>query len=143
MTISPGQVVFDADDWDVAQDVAISAVDTVVDDGDVTVTVTHTVISDDERFGGSDGDGRTAAPVDVLVVNDDVAGISAVVEAGSPLSTDENGATVVLDVVLTAPPAAGDVVLVTVTSTDETEATVNAADSFLCVGAALVRVMGV
>eukprot|EP00750_Incisomonas_marina_P004237 INCI13453.3.p1 GENE.INCI13453.3~~INCI13453.3.p1 ORF type:complete len:3980 (-),score=725.08 INCI13453.3:2233-13494(-) len=125
--VTPSNVVFSESNWSAAAEIVVRAIDTSQDDGTVDITIAHELTSDDERF--------TAIPASSLVVtviNDDVAGIEAEIASDSIYSaTNEDGAEVALEVKLTAAPFPGQVVLVTVTSSDTSEAIVEPGSSFL------------
>ena len=120
-------LTFHENNWDVDQTVVITAIDNIVDDGEAVVTISHVVASVDERF-------LVLPPpsVDVVVINDDIAAIDASIATSSPhLSTSEDGDLVVLDVKLTTPPTMFETVLVSVASSDTTEAQVELSSLFL------------
>lgn len=125
--VSPSSVLFSASNWSAAADIVVRAIDTPQDDGTVDITIAHELTSEDVRFTAI-----AASSLVVTVINDDVAGIEAEIAADSVnAATNEDGAEVVLEVKLTAAPLPNQVVLVTVTSSDTSEAIVEPGSSFL------------
>ena len=82
-TVAPASLTFDADDWNTAQTVTVTAVDDDLDNANNrrTTDITHTVSAADTDYAG-----ETASPVTVTVTDDDAA------PAGITLALDTNGA---------------------------------------------------
>jgi len=118
VTVAPATVTFTAADWDTPQQVTVTGVDDLEDDGDVVTPVTIAV---DAAQSDDDFDAVASQDVAVTTTDDDNAGIT-VAESGPGTTVDESGGTDAFTVVLDAQPVA-DVVL-DVTSADTGEATV-------------------
>lgn len=118
-TVAAGQrLTFTNGDWNTPQTVQITAVDDGLVDGDVDVDVSFTV---DDAASDDDYDGETAQAT-VTTLDIEPAGIQ-VTGTGSTLT--ESGSTVTRSIRLTSQPPSD--VVINVTSTDESEATVSPA----------------
>jgi hypothetical protein len=114
-TVSPDTLTFTPTDWDSPQIVTVTGVDDTVDDGDQTVTISHTASSSD-----SDYDGISIAAVTVTVQDDD--GVGVLINPTS-LGVNEGGTSDTYTVVLTSQPTAD--VTISIVSGDTDEATVS------------------
>ncbi|MBT9558015.1 MAG: hypothetical protein IV100_18410, partial [Myxococcales bacterium] len=116
LTASLFQLEFTSANFLDPQFVTIEAADDLVDNADVVARVEFGVTSADTTY-----DGEVVAPVEVLITDNDVAGVS--VTGSTPASVSEDGAVIEFIVVVLTSQPLGDV---TVTlSTDLTEVTVS------------------
>ena len=69
-TVSTSNVVFTTVNWNIAQTVTITAVDDLLDDGDVALLVTHTVTSTDVLYSGF-----TVGSITVNAIDNDAGGL--------------------------------------------------------------------
>ncbi|HEY9629647.1 MAG TPA: Ig-like domain-containing protein [Coleofasciculaceae cyanobacterium] len=120
-TLSTSTLIFDATNWNVAQNVTVTGVDDLVDDGDVSYTIQTQASSSDSVYAAID-----PADVSVINANDDVAGVT--VTPASGLFTNEAGGTATFDVVLTSRPIAD--VIVNLVSSQPGEGTVPTSITF-------------
>lgn len=96
--VSPAVVLFDSENWNLAQTVTVTGVEDYIDDGDVSyAVVTAAAVS-----GGSDYAGLNTDDIFLLNIDDDTAGI--IINAVQPLETDESGITTSFTVVLNSDP---------------------------------------
>ncbi|MCW2920456.1 MAG: hypothetical protein JWL76_330 [Thermoleophilia bacterium] len=114
VTALPSTLTFTTANWNVAQPVAVTAVDDAIDEGVGTHPggITHSVASSDPRWATV----TSAAPVAVDVTDNDAAGVT--VAAASPYALDEDnpapGTTVTYTVRLNSEPTANVDVALTV-----------------------------
>ena len=108
---SGANLVFDSNNWNVAQDVVVVGIDDVLPDGDITYVVQLNAVSSDFNFNGV---GKSAS-----VVNLDNEAATLIVTAAPNLQTTEAGANVSFTVALSAQPSAA--VNVAAASFDSTE----------------------
>lgn len=94
--ISPSVLTFTNTNWNTPTPVVISAIDNVIDDGDVSITITAIASSSDKRYNGV-----KSVPFVVNVIDNDVAGI---VYYSSASAVTEAGATVQLSCKLNSKP---------------------------------------
>ena len=94
--ISPSILTFTNTNWNTQTPVVISAIDNVIDDGDVNITITAVASSSDKRYNGV-----KSVPFVVNVIDNDVAGI---VYYSSSSTVTEAGATVQLSCKLNSEP---------------------------------------
>jgi hypothetical protein len=116
-TVSPSSLTFNSSDWDQNKTVTVTGADDFVDDGDVA----YTIISAPATSTDLAYNGYNAADVSVVNIDNDTADI--IVLPASGLNVTEAGSTTNYSVVLQTKPSAN--VVVTVTSSDTTEATVS------------------
>jgi hypothetical protein len=109
--VEPTSLTFTASDWDKPQTVTITGVNDDVDDGDQTVTISHSA-------SGGGYDGVSIASVDVTITDDDIAGVSI---SESSLTVGE-GSSDSYTVALDSEPTAE--VTISISSGDEGKATV-------------------
>ncbi len=113
-------VTFDATNWNIAQNVTVSAVDNFLDDDTRTTIIANGVSSNQAtRY----GDGTvTAASVDVTILDDDTAGVTV-----NPIAVTvtENGAAQNYTLRLTSQPFPGEIVTITMSGWSTTDITVN------------------
>ncbi len=117
-TVSPAELTFTPDLWNVNQSITVTPVDNSVMDGDVSFNIiTGTPLSSDTKYSGIN-------PPDITVnaMDDDVAGIDV---STISQNTREDGITATFTVVLTSQPTAD--VTINVSSSDLTEGTVSTA----------------
>ena len=119
-----GSLTFTAANWNTPQTVTITGVDDVTVDGAQTSTVTVSII---DAISDNDFDGVADQTVSVSTADNDTAGFT-VTESGESTSVDESGTTDTFTVVLDAQPTSN--VVLTVTSSDTGEATVNSPLTF-------------
>ena len=112
-------LTFTSANWDTPQTVTVTGVDENIIDGNQTSTITITIV---DAISDNDFSDVADQTVTATITDDDTAGFT-IVESGGSTSVDESGTTDTFTVVLDAQPAS-DVVL-TVTSSDTGEATVN------------------
>jgi hypothetical protein len=115
-TVAPASLVFTAANWNTAQTVTVTGVDDVVDDGNISFTITTAAATSvDPNYNGLN-------PSDVTVSNtdNDTAGIT--VTPTSSLVTTETGGSDRFTVVLVTQPSAN--VTINLSSSDMTEGTV-------------------
>ena len=117
-------VEFTTANWNTAQTVTVTGVDDNIIDGTTTSTLTISVVDD---VSDNDFDGVDDQTVSATTSDNDVAGFTITQTDGST-SVEETGTTDTFTIVLDAQPAS-DVVL-TVTSSDTGEATVNSPLTF-------------
>ena len=122
-TIS-GTISFTPANWDTAQTVTVTGADEDIIDGDQTSTITITIV---DSISDSDFSNVADQTVSVVTTDDDVAGFT-IEETEGSTEVDESGTTDIFTVVLDAQPTS-DVVL-TITSDDTGEATVNSPLTF-------------
>jgi hypothetical protein len=117
LQVSPASLTFTAQNWAVAQTVTVQAVDDQVDQGDHTVTVTHTATSADATYNNI-----SIASLPVSVTEGDFAGIAADPSSEPQGDLNEQGATSANYLVqLTSKPTAN----VTGTLTPDSEVTLS------------------
>lgn len=112
-TVTPTVLTFTPFDWDIEQFVGITAVDDTIQDGDITYDLTLTPT-------GGDYTGVTAGTATITVIDDDAAEVFV---SGDPVTVSETGTTGDITVVLATEPLSN--VVVTLTASDATEATVS------------------
>ena len=112
-------LTFTSANWDTPQTVTVTGIDDDIIDGTITSTITVAV---DDANSDDNFDSLADQTVSATTTDDDVAGFT-IVETDGSTEVDESGTTDTFTVVLDAEPTE-DVVL-SVTSGDETEATVN------------------
>ncbi|MFM1768185.1 MAG: hypothetical protein RJA22_714 [Verrucomicrobiota bacterium] len=113
ITVSPATLTFTAANYGNPQTVTVTGVDDLLDDGDVTASVTlGAAVSTDPDYSGLD-------PADLTFSNTDNDTAGFTVSAPSPASTTEAGGTALFSVRLNAQPLAS--VNVPLASTDTTE----------------------
>lgn len=117
-TVSPANLVFNDQNWNVPRTVTITGVDDPQADGDVPFTIQTSVTSQDPVYAGLD-------PDDVSVVNISDDPLAIAVSPTSGLHTNESGTTATFTVVLTSQPAAN--VSVGLSSSNTAEGTVSPA----------------
>ena len=117
-------LTFTSANWNTAQTVTVTGVDDNLVDGNINSTITIAV---DDANSDNDFDPVANQTVSATTTDDDVAGFT-ITQTGGSTSVAETGTTDTFAVVLTAQPAS-DVVL-TVTSSDTGEATVNSPLTF-------------
>jgi large repetitive protein len=105
-TVSPTQLIFTTDNWNVVQSVTVTGVNDDVDDGDVPVVIGFSI---DEAASDAVFAGLGESTVVSTTVDDDTAGIAFTHTAGST-AVSEDGTTDTFDVRLTSEPT-GTVVL--------------------------------
>lgn len=113
VTTTPNTLQFTAANWNVAQTVAVTAVDDTVAEGNHTGTITHAA-------SGGDYTGAAVASVNVDIADNDTGGIVVTPTAG--LATTEAGGTASFTVVLASEPTAD--VTIALSSSDADEGTV-------------------
>ena len=96
ISISPNVITFTKTNWNTQTPVVISAIDNVIDDGDVNTTITAVASSSDKRYNGV-----KSVPFVVNVIDNDVAGI---IYYSSASTVTEAGATVQLSCKLNSEP---------------------------------------
>ena len=96
INISPNVITFTKTNWNTPHLVVISAIDNVIDDGDVNTTITAVASSSDKRYNGV-----KSVPFVVNVIDNDVAGI---IYYSSASTVTEAGATVQLSCKLNSEP---------------------------------------
>ena len=114
-----GTLSFTNANWDTPQTVTVTGVDENIIDGNQTSTITITIV---DSISDNDFDPVADQTVTATTTDDDVAGFT-IVETDGSTEVAESGTTDTFTIVLDAEPAS-DVVL-TVTSSDTGEATVN------------------
>ncbi|MDP6299657.1 MAG: hypothetical protein QF388_09685, partial [Acidimicrobiales bacterium] len=119
-----GTITFTSANWDTAQTVTVTGVNENIIDGNQSSTVTVTIV---DSISDNDFSGVADQTVSATTTDDDVAGFT-IVESDGSTEVAESGTTDTFTVVLDAQPAS-DVVL-TVTSSDTGEATVNSPLTF-------------
>ena len=117
-------LTFTAGNWDTAQTVTVTGIDENIIDGNQTSTITVAV---DDANSDNDFDSIDDETVSVTTTDNDVAGFT-ITQTDGVTSVAESGTTDTFTVVLDAQPAS-DVVL-TITSSDTGEATVNSPLTF-------------
>ena len=122
-TIS-GTISFTPANWDTPQTVTVTGADEDIIDGDQNSTITITIV---DSISDSDFSNVADQTVSVVTTDDDVAGFT-IEETEGSTEVDESGTTDIFTVVLDAQPTS-DVVL-TITSDDTGEATVNSPLTF-------------
>ncbi|HJM99583.1 MAG TPA: hypothetical protein QF850_04940, partial [Acidimicrobiales bacterium] len=123
-TVNPSSITFTSANWDTPQTVTVTGADEQIVDDDQLTTITISVLdtASDDNF-----DDLGDQTVSVTTTDDDVAGFT-IVESDGSTEVDESGTTDTFTIVLDAQPTS-DVVL-TVTSDDTGEATVNSPLTF-------------
>lgn len=118
VTVDTATMTFNAGNWNVAQNVTVTAVNDAVDDGNTTTNVDFQI-----------DQGNTADPVwlatadvnmSVTSTDDDTANFT-VTETGGSTSTDETGSTDTVTIVLTSQPTDVVVIDVSIAGGDSTE----------------------
>ena len=109
-TVSPTSVVFTTANWSTPKEITVTGVDDQVDDGDITYNI---VIASST---GGDYAGINADDVEVVNLNNDIAGISITPTSGT---TTESGGAVMFSVVLTSQPANNVTITIGSDNTDE------------------------
>ncbi len=120
-TVAPATLTFTPADWNIAQTVTVTGVDDLVDDGDLTTTITVAV---DDASSDDDFDPVPDQTLSVTTIDDDQAGFVVTVSGGGTLVT-EAGSTDDFTVVLTSEPVSN--VVIDVVSGDVGEAVVSPA----------------
>jgi len=120
-TVAPASLTFTAANWNTAQTVTVSGADDLVDDGDITYSITTTASSADPGYNGI-----PVADVGVSNTDNDTAGVT--LNPTSSLVTTEASGSANFSVVLTSQPTAD--VTINLTSSDTTEGTVPANITF-------------
>lgn len=116
-TVSPDQLVFTSENWDVPQDVIVTGVDDSIVDGDqVFYVIVGKVISNDHNYDGYNPDN-----VEVTNIDNDTPGIF--VHPTSGLETTEAGGTAEFTVTLLTQPMHN--VIIPIASSDTSEGTVS------------------
>lgn len=117
-TASPALLTFTSTNWNTPQEVVITGVDDLIDDGNVSYTINLSVTSDDPLYQG------IAVPsVQATTVDDDTAGFSITPTTG--LTTTEAGASASASIALTSQPLSD--VTIAVSSSDISEGVVTPA----------------
>ena len=119
-TVNVALLMFTPITWNAAQTVTVTGVDDTIVDGDQSTTITLSV---DDANSDDNFDPLADQTVSATTTDDDMAGFS-VVESGGSTSVAESGTTDTFTVVLNAEPESN--VVITVTSGDTGEGTVNA-----------------
>ena len=115
-TVTPTNLTFTVDNWNIAQTVTVTGVDDFIDDGDVAYQIVSApAASSDGNFNGQD-----ASDVSVSNTDNDTAGIT--LNRTSGLSTSEAVTSDTFTVVLNSQPTAD--VTIGLSSSDTTEGTV-------------------
>ena len=96
INISPSILTFTKTNWNTQTHVVISAIDNVIDDGDVNIAITAVASSSDKRYNGV-----KSVPFVINVIDNDVAGI---IYYSSASTVTEAGATVQLSCKLNSEP---------------------------------------
>ena len=112
-------VTFTNANWNTAQTVTVTGVDDNIIDGSINSTITIAVI---DAISDNDFDSVANQTVTATTTDNDVAGFT-VTQTGGSTSVSETGTTDTFTIVLNAQPASN--VVLTVTSSDTGEATVN------------------
>ncbi len=120
-TVDLASLTFTPANWDTPQTVTVTGVDDDIIDGDITYNVTLSV---DDASSDNDFDPLADQTVSVTNTDDDVAGFT-ITETAASTGTDESATTDTFDVELDAEP--GSNVVITVTSSDTGEGTVDLA----------------
>ena len=115
-TIDKTNVVFTSENWNVVQNVTVTGVNDLVDDGDITYNIITTATSPYSLYNGIDVD-------DISVTNTDNDVFGIIVEATAGLYTREEGTQTTFVIRLNSQPA--DVVTIALSSSDLTEGTVS------------------
>jgi hypothetical protein len=110
-------LIFSTTNWSTPQTLTVTGLDDGIDDGDVTYTISATVVS-------TDADYATLEVPEVSVTNADDDEVGITVSAASILETSEYGDAVSFTVVLDCQPAS--TVAIPISSSDESEGTVSA-----------------
>ena len=118
-TVDQSSLTFTPGNWSTAQTVTVTGVDDVVVDGNQNTTIT---ISVDDLNSDDNYDPQADQTVNATTTDDEVAGFT-IVESGGFTSVDESATTDTFTAVLDAEPVSN--VVITVTSADTGEATVN------------------
>lgn len=114
-TVSPAQLVFTPQDWNVPQAVTVTGADDTLADGDVAYTVvTGAAVSGDPAYSGVN-------PSDVSAMNQDNEGPARILVSPTQITTTEAGGAAQFTVVLSAVPTAN--VTIPLSSSDTTEGT--------------------
>ncbi|MGK5093572.1 Calx-beta domain-containing protein [Deltaproteobacteria bacterium TL4] len=120
-TVSPASLTFTSSNWNTTQNVTITGVDDLLDDGDQSYTITlGPTTSGDPRYV------LTPSVVSVSNTDDDTAGIT--VSAAGNMTTTEGGGTATFTVVLDSQPTAN--VTIALATSDATEGAVSVALTF-------------
>ncbi len=124
LTFTPAALVFDATNWAMAQMVTVGTVGDVIDDGDLTQTITHAIsgaaTATGESYEGIDAT-QPAGPFNVTIIENDVAEILVLTEAGGPLPNSglniiNADGTLIYGVALATQPAGDGTVVVSLTA---------------------------
>ncbi len=118
-TVNVSSLTFTPANWDTAQTVTVTGVDDIIFDGNKVTTITLSV---DDANSDDNFDPLADQTVNATTTDDEVAGFT-VVESSGYTSVDESGTTDTFTVVLDGEPLSN--VVITVTSGDTGEATVN------------------
>ena len=104
--VSPAALIFTTDNWAMAQTVTVTGVDDNVDQGNRSVTITHTATSNDDNY-----ETISIAPVAATVADNDTAAVT-ITESGGISVTEAAGAdhTATYTVVLDTMPSASVVI---------------------------------
>ncbi|MCB1191599.1 MAG: hypothetical protein H7A23_06965 [Leptospiraceae bacterium] len=120
-TVSPASLTFDSSNWNIYQNVTVTATDNSIDDGDLNTTLVLPVV------GTTDYNGMDPADIAITVTDNDTAGFT--ISPAGGVSVNENdvvggpGLEATITVVLNSEPT-GNVTLGPVISTDTLEITV-------------------
>jgi len=123
LTVSPSSLTFTPENWDVPQNVIVSAVDDSVVEGDHTAVITYSASSTDAGYNGI-----SVADVTVPIADNDSAGVT-ITELDGDTAVVEDGATDTYTVALTSQPIADVVITASVSS----QATVNPSPRKTCI----------
>ena len=116
-TVSPEQLIFTRENWNVPQEVIVTGVDDSIADGDqVFYVIVGKAVSNDQNYNGYDPDN-----VEVTNIDNDTPGMY--VHPMSGLETTEAGGTAEFTVTLLTQPTSN--VIVPITSSDTSEGTVS------------------
>lgn len=125
-TVAPATLNFTSENWDDPQQVVVSGVDELNDDGDQSYTLTATTSSPSANGGDPAYNGLTDV-VNLTNIDNDGAGVTLTLRNnGATLgaTTSEAGASLVYDVVLNSQPAGAASVTIPFSSSDTGEGTV-------------------
>ena len=124
VTVNPARLVFTPSNWDIGQEVTLTAIEDDNTDED-KVAVVHTATSTDSAFNGTLGNPGTVTIVDNDAPSVIISTAHQTVDETSTLGTNAASYTVRLG----AAPSAGETVTIAVSSADTTVATVTAGTS--------------
>lgn len=105
LTVKPPDKTFDATNWDVPQEITVSAVDDAIAEALHSGTITHTVSSDDDEY---KPDMFAIADVKADIQDNDAPGVTVIVPEG--FLTSEDGDTATYEVKLNSQPTADVIV---------------------------------